>query len=120
MNASILKQHLGFIVEMAYKSIHAQMDALVREGKHELNNNDDFGQVSIVELKDTIWLKRWKVIRGVAMKGFKLFLYVQDTSGGKNSDTDRLSGADYIVPFEDVKELTPHMLTEVLAALEKQ
>jgi len=54
------------------------------------------------------------------MKGFKLFLYVQDTSGGKNSDTDRLSGADYIVPLEDVKEITPHMLTEVLSALEKQ
>ncbi len=121
MNAQDLKLQLSAMVENAYKAIHGKMDELFRAGKGFEDHNDAFGKVFIVEFDEPNWIHfdRWKKIRGVAVKGTLLYIYVQDTSEGVNRDKDQFSGADYLIPFDEASFLTPHRLTEVLARLEQ-
>lgn len=110
-----LKKQLNDVVEASYKAVNERMQELWSQNKGRLEDNDEHGRVYIVELKDPLWIKRFKEVRGVAKKGHALFLYIQDTG----SKEGRLSGADYLISFLEVPELTTHMTIRILEALEQ-
>lgn len=110
-----LKKQLNNVVEASYKAVNERMQELWSSDKGYFDDNDEHGRVYIVELKDRLWIKRFKEVRGVAKKGNLLFLYIQDTC----SNEDRLSGADYLISFLEVPELTPYMTIRILEALEQ-
>lgn len=110
-----LKKQLNNVVEASYKAINERMQELWSSDKGYFDDNDEHGRVYIVELKEPIWIKRFKEVRGVAKKGNALFLYIQDTNVGD----DRFGGADYLISFLEVPELTTHMTIRILEALEQ-
>lgn len=113
--AKLLKRHFELVNEM-HQAIRTNCERLIDQDKSFIDHNNAFGKVIIVELRERIRLKDWNDIRGVAVQGDILYLYIQDTS---NNGSAR-SGADFLMPFDAEPSLTSRKLIELLAALEKE
>lgn len=122
MKATDFGNQLTALVSNLDKAINAACNALFEKGKGFIDNNDAFGKVSIVEFptESRIWLREYTWAIGVGVKGSSLFIYILNTDTGNRSIAgSKYSGADYLLPFEECRELTPNKLVTVLDTLEK-
>lgn len=124
MKAIDFQKQLSELVRELDMAIHTAAYWLRSKGKGYSDKNDAFGSVGIIEFDENerFQLTHGKIIRGIAIAGAigngGLYLYIQDTTDSSGNG-DPLNGADYLHPFDETKELTPHMLTKVLAVLEQ-
>lgn len=112
--AADISEQLNSIIEASYKAINEEVQRLRDLNKGGFNDNDQYGRVYIVEFGFPMWLNGHKDIIGIGKQGNLLYLYIKDTSIGKSY----LSGADYLLPFLEAKELNPHYLITIISTLE--
>lgn len=117
MKSIDLAQQLTALESNMDTAITTVCESLLEQGKGYIDDNDAYGKVSVVDFnkENRIWLAQYKWAIGVATKGKSLFVHLLNTDTG-----DRIFGAaDYLLPFEETRELTPYKLIKVLEVLEK-